>query len=90
VGRLLIAISSGLALLPHDALSQTAAKVYRIGVLQTTPADLRSPTSLAFIDELCLRGYVEGRNLVFERRDAAGRVDSCARLPESWSRFTPT
>jgi hypothetical protein len=30
---------------------------------------------MAFFEELRLRGYVEGQNLVVERRNAAGRVD---------------
>jgi putative ABC transport system substrate-binding protein len=70
--RLLIVIA-GIALSPLDAPAQTTAKVYRIGVLSMTSPDLRSQT--AFFEELRLRGYVEGQNLVVERRNAAGRVD---------------
>jgi putative ABC transport system substrate-binding protein len=42
------------------------------------PADLRAPDWMAFNDELRKRGYVEGQNLVVERRNAAGQPD---RLP---------
>ena len=73
--RLLFAIAGGIALLPLDAPAQTTAKVYRIGVLEMTPPDLRSPSQMAFWEELRLRGYVEGQNLVVERRNAAGQVD---------------
>jgi len=43
-----------------------------------TPPDLRSPGQMAFYEELRQRGYVEGQNLVVERRNAAGQPD---RLP---------
>ena len=55
-----------------------------------TSPDLRSPIQVAFWEELRLRGYVEGKNLVVERRNAAGQVDLCRHSPESWSRFAPT
>jgi putative ABC transport system substrate-binding protein len=73
--RLLFAIAGGIALLPLDAPAQTTTKVYRIGVLGMTSPDPRAPNQIAFWEELRLRGYVEGRNLVVERRDAAGQVD---------------
>ena len=73
--RLLLAIAGGVALLPLDASAQTTAKVYRMGVLDMAPPDLRSPSQVAFWEELRLRGYVEGKNLVVDRRNAAGQVD---------------
>ena len=73
--RLLFAIAGGIALLPLGAAAQTAAKVYRIGWLDLTSPDLRSPSRVAFDEELRLRGYVEGQNLVVEHRNAAGRID---------------
>jgi putative ABC transport system substrate-binding protein len=72
--RLLFVIA-GIALSPLDAPAQTTAKVHRIGVLSMTSPDLRSPNQMAFFEALRLRGYVEGQNLVVERRNAAGRVD---------------
>ena len=59
------------------AEAQQAAKVARIGHLATNPATsphLREP----FLQGLRDLGYVEGRNLVIEYRDAEGKVD---RLP---------
>ena len=67
-----IALAAGIFLMPLDAAAQTSAKVYRIGVLDMTPPDLRSPPQTAFYEELRQRGYVEGQNLVIERR---GRSD---------------
>ena len=76
--RILLALAIGILLVPFDAPAQTPAKVYRIGVLDMTPPDLNSPNQMAFYEELRQRGYVEGQNLVVERRNAAGQVD---RLP---------
>jgi putative ABC transport system substrate-binding protein len=73
--RLLFAIAGAIALFPLDAPAQATAKVYRIGILGMTSPDPRAPNQMAFWEELRLRGYVEGRNLVVERRDAAGQVD---------------
>jgi len=73
--RLLLAIAGGAALLPLNASAQTTAKVFRMGVLDMSPPDLRSPSQVAFWEELRVRGYVEGKNLVVERRNAAGQVD---------------
>jgi putative tryptophan/tyrosine transport system substrate-binding protein len=62
---------------PFAAEAQQAAKVARIGYLATNPASnphLRE----AFRQGLRDLGYVEGRNLVIEYRDAEGKVE---RLP---------
>ena len=87
--RLLLAIAGGIALLPLDASAQTTAKVYRMGVLDMTPPDLRSPTQVAFWEELRLRGYVEGKNLVVERRNAGGQVGSVASTRQRVGRASP-
>ncbi len=77
--RTVLALFAGILLLPLDASAQTAAKVYRIGVLYTTTQpNPPSPNDLAFREELRKRGYVEGQNLLVERRDAASQID---RLP---------
>jgi putative ABC transport system substrate-binding protein len=63
--------------LPSFVWAQTASRVYRIGYLGSAPIDsLTAPTD-ALMMALLLRleelGYVEGRNLVVERRTAEGR-----------------
>jgi len=75
VWRLLLAIAGGIALLPLDAPAQTSGKIYRIGVLTVAPQDPRAPNQMAFWEELRVRGYLEGKNLVVERRNAAGEVN---------------
>ena len=61
---------------PRSVLAQPRGRIYRLGVLRATaPApDL----STAMLDTLRERGYIEGRNLIIERRFASGRLD---RLP---------
>jgi putative ABC transport system substrate-binding protein len=76
--RILLAVACAILQMPLDASGQAPAKVYRIGVLTLAPPDLRSLDQMAFYEELRQRGYVEGKNLVVERRNAAGQAD---RLP---------
>ena len=62
---------------PLAAEAQQAAKIARIGYLETNP--VTSPhVHEAFLQGLRDLGYVEGRNLVIEYRDAEGKAD---RLP---------
>src|SRR6266540_595966 len=62
---------------PHAAEAQQAAKVARIGYL--SPNLAASPhLHEAFLQGLRDLGYVEGRNVVIEYRDAEGKVE---RLP---------
>jgi putative ABC transport system substrate-binding protein len=68
--RIMLATAAGILLMPLDASAQPSAKVYRIGVLETSPPELRSPSQVAFYEELRQRGYVEGQNLNVERRNA--------------------
>jgi putative ABC transport system substrate-binding protein len=75
--KLLVALGvSALAFAaPPIAVSQQAAKVWRIGFLAVRPEpDLQA----AFVRGMSDLGYVESRNLVIESRSADGKVD---RLP---------
>lgn len=77
--QFLLVVAACTLLLPLDALAQTVARVHRIALLYTsTQPTPPSPNELAFLEELRKRGYVEGQNLVVERRDARGQPD---RLP---------
>jgi putative ABC transport system substrate-binding protein len=64
------ALAGGLLAAPLDAKAQQAAKVPRIGYLAHNP---RAPE--AFLQGLRDLGYVEGRNVVIEYRDAAGQPE---------------
>jgi ABC-type uncharacterized transport system substrate-binding protein len=76
--RFLALVSGGLLAAPLAAEAQQAAKVPRIGILTINLA--ASPPHLheAFRQGLRDLGYVEGRSVVIEYRDAGGKVE---RLP---------
>src|SRR6188768_1947823 len=59
---------------PFAARGQ-AGKVYRIGVLEPTPAVQNATNLNALRDGLRKLGYVEGQNLVIEYRSADGRAE---------------
>jgi hypothetical protein len=62
------------------AVAQTAAKVYRVGLLGSgAPITDNSPFGAPLIRGLAQRGYALDRNLAFERRAAEGHKD---RLPQ--------
>jgi putative ABC transport system substrate-binding protein len=68
---------------PVVALAQRSGRVYRVGVLGVLPADPSDADAVrlgeVFLQALRERGYVEGDNLVIERRFWGGVVD---RLPK--------
>jgi len=57
-----------------DVRSQ-AARVYRIGILETVPAEVNVDNLAALRRGLREHGYVEGQNLRIEYRSAEGRAD---------------
>jgi putative ABC transport system substrate-binding protein len=73
----LATMASGLFAAPLAADAQQAAKVYRIGYLGNVP----TPPALweAFVRGLRELGWVEGQNMIIERRNAEGRYE---RLPD--------
>jgi putative tryptophan/tyrosine transport system substrate-binding protein len=79
------AVTGGLLAAPLAAEAQQAGKVYRIGVLfEDTPgADMAGPEPRSkllgpFLHGLHELGYMEGHNVVIERRSAEGKPE---RLP---------
>ena len=65
---------------PCGALAQTASRMYRVGSLTAIgPMADTSPFGAPLMRGLAQHGYVQGRNVLFERRGAQGRLD---RLPE--------
>jgi len=69
----LVGLGSGILAAPLAAEAQQAGKVWRIGWLGATPPS--SAVWEAFIAGLRERGYVEGQNIVLERRYSEGRED---------------
>jgi putative ABC transport system substrate-binding protein len=74
LGRLV----GGLFAAPLAASAQQPAKVARIGFLATTNVAANPHLQEAFLQGLRDLGYVEGRNVVIEYRDAEGKLE---RLP---------
>ena len=60
--------------------AEPAAKVPRIGVLHAVTAASASQTAAAFTQGLREHGYVEGQNVVVERRFADGRTERISEI----------
>jgi putative tryptophan/tyrosine transport system substrate-binding protein len=77
--REFIVVLAGAAMLPHGARAQQAANVRRIGLLSSFSAVNTQRWEKALVLGLRDAGWVDGRNLVIERRYAEGRME---RLPD--------
>jgi putative ABC transport system substrate-binding protein len=76
--RILIA-TGALLVVPFTAKAQISGKVYRIGYIQTAAPGEAAHLTKVFEEGLRELGYVEGRNIVIERRFAGGKQE---RLPQ--------
>jgi len=65
---------------PLAARAQQTGKIYRIGFLANDPAIPTQPVGQAFLDGLREDGFIEGKNIVIERRFTEGRLDRYADL----------
>lgn len=72
-----VASLAALCAAPLLARAQAPSKIYRIGLLTSTPPSTpdASRLNLVFTQALQDRGFAEGRNIVFERRAVEGRVE---------------
>jgi putative ABC transport system substrate-binding protein len=75
----IVSIAGGLVIARSVAEAQPAPKVYRVGILLVATAETVVPLVRALTEGLRDLGYAEGRNVVFERRYADGRLE---RLPD--------
>ena len=80
--RLSLVVAVCILAAPLAAGAQQAGKVYRVGlILTTSPISEMAgpnpvhPTTRAFVQGLRALGYVEGQNLILERRSAEGRFE---------------
>ena len=83
----LSALSGSLLAAPLAAEGQQTGKVYRVGWLGITPPNPSMESVLR--DGLRERGWVEGQNLVFERRYSEGRNDRHPALAAELVRLKP-
>ncbi len=79
-------LTGGLLAAPLAAEAQQAAKVPRVGYLANFPPGALPQLHEAFLQGLRDLGYVEGRNLVIEYRDAEGKFE---RLPALAAELLP-
>jgi len=73
-------LAGGLLVAPLVAEAQPAGKIARIGYLATNLRGSPQASHEAFVEELRGLGYVEGRNVVIEYRDAEGKDERLAAL----------
>jgi ABC-type uncharacterized transport system substrate-binding protein len=77
--RFIGSVASGLVITQSVAQAELAAKMYRIGFLLGATEESVASLFNALEEGLRDLGYFEGRNLIFERRYAGGKME---RLPE--------
>src|SRR5262249_26234750 len=65
-----ITLPGGAAACPLAAPAQQAGKIYRIGFLANDPPIPTPPAGQAFLDGLRESGFIEGKNVIIERRFA--------------------
>jgi putative ABC transport system substrate-binding protein len=79
--REFITLLGGAVAWPLTARAQQLPdKIYRIGFLANDPAIPTQPAGQAFLDGLRQSGFIEGKNIIIERRFAEGRLDRYAEL----------
>ena len=78
--RTFLLASSALLAAPLTANPQTRGNMYRIGYLQTATAEEQAHLTSELDEALRKLGYVEGRNVVFERLFAGGRQELLPKL----------
>ena len=72
--RTLIATLGGLLAFPDTVPSQQAGRTYRLGFLSSVSPRTEA-YNIAFVQRLRDLGFVEGRNLIIEFRNAEGRLE---------------
>jgi putative tryptophan/tyrosine transport system substrate-binding protein len=78
--REFITLFGGVAAWPVAAQGQQTGKVHRVGFLANDPTIATDATGVAFSEELRDNGFLEGRNIIIERRFAAGQNDLAPKL----------
>jgi putative tryptophan/tyrosine transport system substrate-binding protein len=73
--REFITLLGGAAAWSLAARAQQPNKIYRIGFLASDPTIPAQPAGRVFLDGLRESGFVEGKNIIIERRFAEGRID---------------
>jgi putative tryptophan/tyrosine transport system substrate-binding protein len=72
--RIALSIALLFGIVSATTVAQTGEKSLHVGILSSGDIDNRSSLEKAFVDGLREQGYVEGRNLVIERRYSSIRL----------------
>jgi len=88
--RQFITLLGGLAVAwPLAARAQQAGKLYRIGFLANDPTIPTQPAGRAFLDGLRDSGFIEGKNVIIDRRFTEGRLDRYSPLVDELVQLGP-
>jgi putative ABC transport system substrate-binding protein len=82
--RFVGAFAGGVVLARSVAFAQPAAKVYRVGFFLGASGESVASLFGALSEGLRDLGYVEGRNVIFERRYADGHMDRLPDIAADW------
>ena len=89
---LTVVLTLALLAAPLAAEAEQVGKVYRVGLIlitapvsEMTGPEPANPLTRGFVQGLRALGYVEGQNLILERRSAEGRYERLAPSSPSWS-----
>jgi putative ABC transport system substrate-binding protein len=85
--RLAIVLLFAILAAPLAAEAQPAAKVHHVGVLSYGAPDVLQANLATFRETLRQQGYVEGRNVAFEVRTSAGRLEALPDLAAELARL---
>lgn len=75
-------IAGAAAAWPVGVYAQQSKKIWRIGMLETVAAALKTPDYEAFLAGMESLGYVEGRDFKIEYRSADGHPDRFPKLAQ--------
>src|SRR5215467_16007507 len=78
--REFITLLGAAAAWPVAGNAQQAGKIYRVGFLANDPTIPAERAGQAFLDGLRENGFIEGKNIIIERRFAEGNLDRYANL----------
>jgi putative ABC transport system substrate-binding protein len=74
MAMMLFAVVAGLLAVPF-AMAQVPTESLHLGLIEFSSPELRTFSQQALLDALRKQGYVQGRNLILERRYADGRPE---------------
>jgi putative tryptophan/tyrosine transport system substrate-binding protein len=85
--QFLLTSAAGALAAPLGARAQQVGRVYRIGIILTAASSEAGHLTKALDERLRELGYVEGRNIAFERRFAEGKQERLRALAEELVRL---